>query len=134
MARPVYPGGRKAMGSFIAAQLRYPPEAWQARVGGTVVVRLSINYHGQVIKTEVLQGIGYGCDEEAARVSALLQFKVQRPRQLKVIFFRTINIHFHAPSPAPQITYELTPSTPERTTSANISYTITITSGEKKSK
>ena len=49
------------------------------------------------IKTVVKKGIGFGCDEEAARVVSLMQFESLRYRGLRVVFHKTINIHFHIP-------------------------------------
>lgn len=115
------------MAAFIASHLHYPPAAWEGRIGGTVVVRLSISHLGQVIKTEVLKGIGHGCDEEAARVAALLQFKVHKPRNLKVTHFRNINIHFNAPPPPAEIHYTVTSTNESQKPTGGYAYTITIT-------
>ncbi len=117
------------MSGFISEQLKYPEEAQAAGIGGTVVVRLSIDHQGKVIKTEVLKGIGYGCDEEAQRVSAMLQFKVDKPRLLKVTYFRSINIHFHGPPPAQtlKVNYTVTnEESPSKEKTSGYEYTITL--------
>lgn len=129
LIRPIYPGGLKAMSAFISASLNYPEEARAAGISGTVVVRLSIDHQGQVIKTEVLKGIGYGCDAEAQRVAARLTFKVHKPRQLKVTYFRSINIHFHAPPSPPVLTVNYTVTQEESSTpakSASYDYSIKL--------
>jgi protein TonB len=122
--RPEYPGGPKALTNFIYQQLRYPKEALEKDVEGTVVVDYDIDYQGNVVATRVLQGVGDGCDEEACRVVRLLKFDVARNRGLHVLFHQKARIHFKKPQPLPtpppqapapatlQINYTLAPSAP----------------------
>lgn len=95
---PVYPGGQKAMLLFIQNNLRYPTEAIESKVEGTVRIRFSIDHQGKVFKSQVIGGIGHGCDEEAQRLVKLLAFTVPKVYKLRVEYHRTLNIHFKLPA------------------------------------
>jgi TonB family protein len=145
---PEYPGGLTAMKEFIMQHLKYPEEASKNNIFGHVSVKLTINHKGEVIQTEVLQGLGYGCDAEAKRVASLLKFHVDKNRGVKIRFFKTIHFNFHAPAqtiaPAPttapvqannatssiELNYSITPpkpveKKPEKPVAVTFSYTVT---------
>lgn len=104
--KPIYLGGTKAYRAFIKDNLKYPKEALENKIEGTVMLRYSINYKGEVIDTKILKGIGYGCDEEAQRIVKLLKFEIPKgPRKLKVLFHKDTKINFRLPkkkSPSPK--------------------------------
>lgn len=96
--KPVYPGGLKAMRKFLSSNLKYPKEALNKNIEGSVLVRYGIDYKGHVFETKVISGLGYGCDEEAERIVKLLKFEVPKtPRKLKVKFHKNIRIKFKKP-------------------------------------
>lgn len=95
--KPIYEGGPKAMKQFVRDHLQYPPEALENQIEGTVFVRYDINHQGKVTDATVIKGIGYGCDEEAIRITRLLSFTVPKTRGLRVIFHKNIQIHFRLP-------------------------------------
>lgn len=95
--KPIYEGGPKAMMEFIRQSLKYPKEAHDAKIKGTVRVRIRINYKGIVEKTTIIAGLGYGCDVEAQRVANLLKFKMPKNRGIKAHFHKTLNFHFRLP-------------------------------------
>ncbi len=94
---PVYKGGPKAMQAFISGHLQYPHDALQAKIEGSVSVSFDITHEGLVTDARVISGLGHGCDEEAIRLVKLLKFDVSRTRGLKVLFHKTIQIHFRLP-------------------------------------
>ena len=121
--QPEYPGGPKALTAFIYQHLKYPKLALEASIEGVVFIEYDIDNKGKVIETRLLQGLGYGCDEEARRVVLLLKFDVPRNRGVRVIFHKKIHIQFKKPveAPAPavpttgqpfQMTYTITPAVP----------------------
>ena len=55
--------------------LNYPEKAQSMGVEGRVVVRFTVNKQGKATDVKVLHGLGYGCDEEAARVIRDAVFK-----------------------------------------------------------
>lgn len=61
-------GGYEALISFMT-ELKYPAQAQAHDVQGRVVVSFVIDTLGAVSGHKVVQGIGYGCDEEALRVA-----------------------------------------------------------------
>ncbi|MEO0468775.1 MAG: TonB family protein [Bacteroidota bacterium] len=65
---PSFPGGASALYRFLSHQIHYPEAATQKRVEGKVFVRFVVQADGSITDVEVIQGIGYGCDEEAKRV------------------------------------------------------------------
>jgi protein TonB len=95
--KPIYPGGTKAMQEFLRLNKKYPEEAFEKGIEGTVSIRYTIDYKGQVIQTKILSGIGYGCDEEAERIVSLLKFEVSKTRKVKVQYQKTVHIHFRLP-------------------------------------
>ena len=86
------------MSEFVRARMQYPTQAINAGVNGIVITKLDIDFTGNVRYVRIISGIGYGCDEEAMRLCRLLKFAVdQTPRKGKVIYQKTINIHFNLP-------------------------------------
>lgn len=119
--QPEYPGGPKELTKFIYSQLRYPKEALEAKIEGTVYIEYDIDYKGAVVAVRVLKGLGHGCDEEAARVVKMLKFNVARNRGVQVLFHQKVRVRFKKPveKPTPpqqiqmQVTYTVTQ--PEKT-------------------
>lgn len=130
VGKATYPGGVKALQSFLKAHKEYPKEALQKKIEGTVHIRYTINYLGKVVKTHVIAGIGYGCDEEAQRVVKLLKFNVPKTRKLKVQYHKTIHIHFRLPkdgeSKSQQIVYDLVESEQTGSNKSKRSYNYSI--------
>ena len=61
-------GGYETLAS-VMGKLRYPASAESHNVQGRVVVSFVIDTLGAVSGYKVMQGIGYGCDQEALRVA-----------------------------------------------------------------
>lgn len=126
---PFYKGGKSALQKFIKANLVYPPKALEAQTEGIVYLKYSIDYKGNVINAKVIKSLGYGCDEEAIRLTRLLKFETTKTRKIKVRYHKHIKIHFRLPkrnsddSEPAQINYQYQPSKEKKTHS----YTINIT-------
>lgn len=112
--KPIYEGGPSALKKFISDNIKYPKEAFDNKVEGTVHLRYSINHQGKVIATKIISTLAYGCEEEAIRLVKLLKFKVPKNRGIKVVFHKNIQIHFHLPK---------TKSTPISNQSVQYNYT-----------
>ena len=124
--QPNYPGGKKAMDEFVKQHLRYPEEALKNKVEGTVAVEYDVDVFGDVTEAHVKHGLGYGCDEEAIRLVKLMKFEKKRYQGMRVVFHKTINIHFHLtnnPLPSQQLNY-LYKENPKASNSTTHSYTI----------
>ncbi len=70
----------------IYKKLSYPKEAKENEIEGTVVIRAFIDRDGEVLNAEVVEGIGYGCDESARLAIFYHRFKpgLQRGQRIKV--------------------------------------------------
>jgi TonB family protein len=115
--QPKYPGGKKALDDFVKSNLVYPEEAVKQRVEGNVTIHYDVDVFGKVSDAKVIHGIGYGCDEEALRVTKLLRYEKKTYRGMRVTHHQTINIHFRLPGSPPvqeqpnvQVTYHYKPS------------------------
>jgi TonB family protein len=115
---PFYEGGLKAMREFISQNKKYPKEALEEKIEGTVFIKYTINFKGKVIETKVVKSLGYGCDEEAQRVIELMKFEAPKNRGIKVKFFKNIQIHFRLPK-------EKERTAPPVQSQASFSYTVT---------
>ena len=128
--KPIYQGGLRAMRDFISKHKKYPQEALEKKIEGSVYLKYSIDYKGKVTEAKVIKSVGFGCDEEAIRVVKLLRFQVPKNRGVRVKFYKNIHIHFRLPkqkSTKTQINYSLTTSKDkEKPQKKGKSYTIQI--------
>jgi len=66
---PQYPGGIKGWNNFLLRTLRYPEEAINNRVRGTVIVGFIIDQYGKVSNVHAVSGPeGSGLREEGERI------------------------------------------------------------------
>jgi len=65
---PIFPGGEKALFKFIKNNIKYPEDARKKGLEGRVLISFIIEKDGSITNAKVVQGIGYGCDEEALRI------------------------------------------------------------------
>jgi protein TonB len=66
--QPEFPGGEEALMNYLASNLRYPEQAKELDIQGTVIIEFVVETDGSVTNVVVKRGIGGGCDEEAVRV------------------------------------------------------------------
>lgn len=77
-SQPEFEGGLSALYRFVASQLHYPEIASIEGKGGTVYVKFVVDENGKVGKLSLLNNLGYGLDDEALRVVALIP-KFKKP-------------------------------------------------------
>ena len=65
---PEFPGGMEAMVQYLSSNIKYPQEAMEKSIQGTVYVTFVVEKDGKVNNIRVIRKIGGGCDEEAVRV------------------------------------------------------------------
>ena len=78
--------------------------------------------------------LGYGCDEEAVRITKLLKYKVPKTYKLKVGFKKKLNIHFKLKKIAKKIaspqathpTYKYTVTSKSQQGSSSFTYKIKV--------
>lgn len=66
LAEPV--GGRRAYDKYLKNSLHYPQEALDNQIKGRVIVQFIVRTDGSLDEFSVLNGLGYGCDEEVIRL------------------------------------------------------------------
>lgn len=87
---PEFPGGRKAMQEFIKTNIKYPAKSKKKGEGGTVVVECNFDPEGNMIASQVVEGVNKELDDEALRVcQAMPKFTPGtingRPSQVKML-------------------------------------------------
>lgn len=63
-----FPGGDKALYSYIKKHLRYPDEAKKNKIKGAVQIKFTVLKDGSTNNFEIVSSPGRGCGEEAVRV------------------------------------------------------------------
>jgi TonB family protein len=66
---PEFPGGLRELGNYLGRSIRYPSAAQRANVQGKVFVQFVVGEDGTIRDPKILKGIGFGCDEEALRIT-----------------------------------------------------------------
>lgn len=69
---PEYPGGEEARIKFMVENIKYPANAREKGVQGTVFISFVVEKDGSITNVKTLRGIGSGCDEEAVRVISMM--------------------------------------------------------------
>jgi len=96
--KSTYPGGTQALKRFINKNLRYPEDALKNQVEGNVLIKYKVNSLGEVFGIQVINGVGYGCDEEAIRLVKKLKYSKLLNRKIKVTTNKKISIKFRLPN------------------------------------
>jgi TonB family protein len=66
---PVYPGGDKALGTWVGQELKYPIEAQERKIEGIVYVSFIIDTDGSIESARIVRGVHPLLDEEALRIA-----------------------------------------------------------------
>jgi protein TonB len=91
---PEFPGGMQAMYNYITNNLQYPKLAKESNRNGRVVLSFVVNADGSISDINIMEGIGFGCDDEAKRViSEMPNWKpgIQNGTQVSVRLILPIN-------------------------------------------
>jgi TonB family protein len=125
---PAYPGGNKAFQEFITKNIRYPKEAEEANIEGSVIVGYDITDNGLIQNIHIIKSLGYGCDEEAMRVIGLLRYEKVKNKRVRVKMSTKNTIHFNLNQL--KISYSVTETVKQEAgpepASGSSSYTYTI--------
>lgn len=65
---PEYPDGQRALMNYLTKNLKFPDEAREQGVQGTVFIVFIVEMDGRISGVRVLRGIGSSFEEEAMRV------------------------------------------------------------------
>ncbi|HOP50802.1 MAG TPA: energy transducer TonB [Ignavibacteriales bacterium] len=77
------------------SKAKLTPSAIENEVFGRVMVKAYIDENGFVVKTEILKGLGYGCDEIAQRIVKNTRFTPAKLKGKKVKVQMSIPIKFN---------------------------------------
>lgn len=90
---PKFPGGEKALATFLSSHIRYPKLAQESNVQGTVFVKFVIDTEGNITNvTTVGSHLGNGLEEESIRVvEAMPKWTPAKHNGKKA------NVEFHLP-------------------------------------
>lgn len=78
----------------LAKGIVYPEEAKKNNIEGKVLVQVYIDENGNVVETEIIKSVGYGCDEVAANAIKNVKFKPAMQHGQKVKSMVVIPIMF----------------------------------------
>ena len=70
--QPSFEGGVDKMYQWLGENIKYPQEARESGISGTVVVTFVVEKDGSITNVEPLNKIGGGCEQEAVRVVKLM--------------------------------------------------------------
>ena len=65
---PKPPTGFASFKWYVTQNLIYPEEAREQGISGRVLVQFVVNQDGSISDTDIIEGIGFGCDQESIRV------------------------------------------------------------------
>ena len=91
---PIYPSGEADMLRFLNDRLKYPQAARDYHIEGIVYVQFVVQPDGSHTDHKVLKGLGYGCNEEALRITRLMPTWIagqQNGRKVPVLVTLPIN-------------------------------------------
>ena len=66
--KPSFPGGLEKLYAYIQSNIKYPAEAKDQDVEGTVYVEFTVNADGTIGNVQIARGLTEACDAEAVRV------------------------------------------------------------------
>lgn len=69
---PHFPGGDGALMRFINDNLKYPPEAFENRIEGKVIIQFVVTKTGKVGQVRVARAVNRYLDREAIRLCKML--------------------------------------------------------------
>jgi protein TonB len=94
---PEFPGGEAKLVQYLSEHIKYPREAFNMEVSGTVYLKFVVAADGSIRDVTFLKKIGHGCEDEARRVvEHMPRWKPGRFRN------RAVPVYFYLP-----VTYRL---------------------------
>jgi TonB family protein len=69
---PSFPGGEEKLAQFLSTNIKYPKEALDNKVEGTVYVSFVVDETGKITNVQMLKRMAYGMDQEAMRVVKMM--------------------------------------------------------------
>lgn len=99
------------MRKFIQTNLKYPKEALEQKIEGEVKASYDVDGLGRIRNIKIVEGLGYGCDEEVIRLVEMLKYEKAFNKGRNVTLHRTIKVDFRLPKQKPKakttVSYQL---------------------------
>ena len=92
---PLAGNSRFWLNSFLSQNLKYPTEAFNRSIAGTVMLTFIIEPHGRISNLEVISSVGGGCDEEAIRLLSLIKWQPAKNDSKTVRYKMSLPITFN---------------------------------------
>ncbi|WP_321333557.1 M56 family metallopeptidase [uncultured Bacteroides sp.] len=93
---PEYPGGQKALMTFLSQNIKYPAIAKDRKIQGRVIAQFVVDKDGSVSEPHVIRSISPELDTEALRVIAMMpKWKPGRQKGQEVRVKYTLPINFN---------------------------------------
>ncbi|WP_420386990.1 energy transducer TonB [Roseivirga sp.] len=97
LKQPFYKGGETALKQFLQKELKYPKQALELRIEGTVKATYDVDSLGKVRNIKIIEGLGYGCDEEVIRLIGSLKYEKAFNKGRSVTLHRSLKVDFKLP-------------------------------------
>jgi protein TonB len=94
---PEFPGGEAKLVQYLSEHIKYPREAFNMEISGTVYLKFVVAADGSIRDVTFLKKIGHGCEDEARRV--VEHMPRWKPGRFKN---RAVPVYFYLP-----VTYRL---------------------------
>ena len=94
---PDIPNGMRGLPTFIAREMRYPPEAYRYSLDGTVQLEFVVEPTGSLSNMHALQDVGGGCTDEAMRLMQRIAWKPGLRKGQRVRSTIQVSIRFDLP-------------------------------------
>jgi TonB family protein len=92
---PQFPGGEKALMEHIRSFIKYPTDAHEKGIQGTVIVKFVVNKLGKVVNAEILRGVYPSIDAEGLEVvNSMPNWAPGEQKGKKVSVYYTLPISF----------------------------------------
>jgi len=114
LKRPEYPGGKTAFKEYVKKNLIYPAVALEKGIEGIVYLIAPIDDNGHVGEVTIEKGIGYGCDEAAARLVGNIRYGAVKNKGVRLKTRQRFRIEFRLPQKKETINYQLKKSSQEK--------------------
>lgn len=83
------------LNTFLKENLKYPPEAFNRSISGTVLLKMVVEPNGLASNIQILNSVGGGCDEEALRLLWLIRWNPAKLNGKPVRSFTELPITFN---------------------------------------
>ncbi len=80
---------------FLSENLKYPTEAFNRNISGTVILSFVVEPYGRISNLDVTQSVGGGCDEEALRLISMIKWQPAHTGEHTVRYKMTLPITFN---------------------------------------